>query len=135
VPFSFAFDYANQVFLVTFEGRVTDELILDFYRAAARLIVKMPELRGSIVDFTPISEFAVSPETIREVAWSPPVDTEASRPRVLVAPSAGALKLAWTFEKHGAETRPSLHIVKSMQHAYAVLGITNPKFEPLAPTD
>ena len=73
MAYSFAFDDANQIFLVSFEGRVTDELIVDFYGAAALQIARMPALRGSIVDFSPVAEFAVSSETIREVAWSPPL--------------------------------------------------------------
>jgi hypothetical protein len=135
MAFSFAYDSANRVLLAKFEGRITDETILEFYDLAKRLIASAPRLRGTIVDFSPVAEFAVRPETIREVAWSPPIDPEASRPFVAVAPTAQVFDVMWILPTEGHETRPNFHLVKSMEHAYAIVGITSAKFETLSPAE
>lgn len=133
MPFSFAFDCANKVLLAKLEGRITDEVMLEFYGAAKRLVASAPNFRGTIVDFSPVAAFDVSPETMREVAWSPPIDPEPSRPVVAVAPGAQAHDVMWILAAEGHETRPNFHLVKSMEHAYAIVGITNAKFEAYVP--
>ena len=133
MPFSFAFDSANKVLLAKFEGRITDETMLEFYDVAKRLIASASVFRGTIVDFSPVAEFEVRPETIREVAWSPPIDPEPSRPFVAVAPTAQVFDIMWILPAEGHETRPNFHLVKSLEHAYAIVGITSANFEPLVP--
>jgi len=128
MAFSFAFDSATRVLLARFEGHITDEVMEDFYHRAKHRIATASELRGTIVDFSPVVEFKVTPEMVREVAWSPPIETDASRPVVAVAPSAEVFEIMWILVTEGQETRPNFHLVKSLEHAYAIVGITNPNF-------
>lgn len=131
MAYSFAFDRKSKVLLARFEGRVTDDGMVDFYGVAKRLIARAPEFRGTIVDFSPVAEFEVSPETIRQVAWAPPIDSETSRPTVIVAPSPPAFDVMWILATQGQETRPNLHLVKNMEHAHAILGMADATFERL----
>ena len=133
MPFSFAFDCANKVLLARFEGRITDDVMLEFYSAGRQLVANAADFHGTIVDFSPVAAFDVSPDTMREVAWSPPIDPEPSRPVVVVAPGARAHDVMWILAAEGHETRPNFHLVRSMEHAYAIVGITNAKFEAYVP--
>jgi hypothetical protein len=54
-----------------------------------------------------------------------------SRPRFLVADQVHGYGLLRMFQIMGEQTRPSLHVVRSIAEAFATLGITSPHFEPL----
>lgn len=131
MPYRIEIDSANQILMGRFEGQVTDQLLSDFYRYAAPKIIAATQFRGSIVDFSAVTSFDVTPETIRALAWSRPADSDFSRLRVIVAPAPKVFGLARMFASHGEETRPNLHVVRTMQQAYAVFGIIDPQFEPI----
>lgn len=131
MAFRFEFDSANKILMVRFEGRVTDEMVEEYYRMAAPRIISTLEFRGSITDFTDVMSLELSPQLVRALAWSNPVDMETSRPRVIVAPTANAYGLARMFALHGEDTRPNLHVVRSLAQAYAVLGVLKPEFKPI----
>lgn len=133
MPYSFYLDSDNGVVLARFTGRVTDEQFADFHRVGARRMLASLQFRGSIIDFSEVSSFEVAAETIRVIAWEPPIDPDPSRPRVIVAPEAFVFGLCRIFASHGEDTRPNLHVVRSFEHAYAILRVLQPKFEPVAP--
>lgn len=133
MPYSFYLDSDNGVVLARFTGRVTDEQFADFHRVGARRMLASLQFRGSIIDFSDVSSFEVAAETIRAIAWEPPIDPDPSRPRVIVAPEAFVFGLCRIFASHGEDTRPNLHVVRSFEHAYAILRVLQPKFEPVAP--
>jgi DNA-binding NarL/FixJ family response regulator len=132
--FHFELDTDNKIFQAKFHGPLTSESIKDFYRAAAAAALLATEFRGSIVDFSGVTRVRATPNTIRQIAGLPPADPVASRPRVIVAPSAVILALARMFHFIGKEARPNLHIVRSLGQAFALLGVTAPRFEPIAPS-
>jgi len=131
MPFRFEFDSKNKILRTNFDGRVTDEDFEQFYRVAGPKIMASLEFRGAITDFTNVTSMEMTPELARALAWSAPLDQEASRPRIIVAPAASAYGLARIFSSHGEDTRPSLHVVRSLEQAYAILGITNAEFKPI----
>jgi hypothetical protein len=131
MPFRFEFDSTNKILMVRFEGRVTDEMVHEFYRVEGPKIISSLEFAASIVDFTDVTSMELSPNMVRGLAWLKPLDTETERPRVIVAPAPHAYGLARMFASHGEETRPSLHVVRSMEQARAVLGKVHFEFKPL----
>jgi hypothetical protein len=135
MPYSFYFDSQNKVVLVRFVGRVTDETLTEFQRVGARKIVATVDFRGTIIDFSDSGAFEVSAETARALAWEEPIDPDSSRPRVMVAPEDAVYGVCRIFASHGEDTRPNLHVVRSMEHAYAIVGVLKPKFEPLLHAD
>jgi len=131
MPFRSEFDSLNKILMFRFDGRLTDAVMQEYYRVAAPGVIASIQFRASIVDFTDVNSFEVTPDLLRTLAWSKPIDTEAGRPRIVVAPSEIAYGLARLFASHGEETRPSLRIVRNLGQAFVALGVTNCEFTPL----
>jgi hypothetical protein len=131
MAYSFEFDSPSRTLLARFRGCVTDEAITKFYRISAPKVLAVVDYQGVINDFSGVTSFEVTPETVRALAWSRPAVPDPSKIRIIVAPTPQLYGLARMFAMHGEDTRPNLHIVRTLEHAYAILGITNPQFEPL----
>ena len=130
MPYHFEYDSANRILRIWFEGRVTDEILSEYYRVAPKYVALTDPVAG-IVDFSAVTLFEVSPETIRELAKLPPMMPRPERPRFVIAPSAHIFGLARMFELHGQDTRPNLHVVRTAEEVWTMLGVKAPKFEPL----
>jgi len=85
---------------------------------------------AAIMDFSKVASFNVSSQTVRDLARRPPV-MPGSQPRFLVAPFIQIYGLARMFQQYGSEERPQLHVVRSLDEAYALLGVPEPQFEPV----
>ena len=136
MPFHFEFEPVHAILRCRVEGPVTDESLKQYYQElcahAARLLP-----RSGITDFSAVTSFEVSSETVRELAHLAPALPDPSRPRVAVAPSGLVFGLVRMFQTVGGETRPKLHVVRTLEEAYAFLDVQAPRFEPLpgAPPD
>jgi hypothetical protein len=124
----FDFDVKNRIIRCRVDGIVTDESLRKFYRACAAHGALNPTYFG-LVDTTDVIFIAISPQTIRELAQLPPAIPDPNIPRCIVAGSHEMFGLARMFDLHGSDTRPNLHVVRTEQEAFAILGITNPHFE------
>jgi hypothetical protein len=82
-------------------------------------------------DMSAVTSLEVSPDTIRELANLPPALSDSSRPRCIIASSPKIFGMARMFELQGQHTRPNLHVVRTQKEAWAILGVSNPKFEPI----
>ena len=91
----------------------------------------MTDARAGILDFSSVTEFAVSSEIIRQFAHQEPAMPDASRPRIVVAPQTHAFGLFRMFQLTREDSRPRLTIVHTMDEAFAALGVQSPQFEPL----
>lgn len=56
---------------------------------------------------------------------------DATRPRIIVAPTTIGFGLARMFQILGESTRPLLTVVRTVDEALAALGVQSPHFEPL----
>jgi hypothetical protein len=130
MPYHFEFDSTHRILRCRLEGRVTDEELKEYYRDLEKYSVQQDPL-GGILDMSAITAFDVSPDTIRELAKSPPAMPNPGRLRVLIATSPNVFGIARMFEMQGQETRPNLHVVRSEKEALAILGLTETKFEPI----
>ncbi len=110
---------------------MTDEEIAEFYRAI-REHWTAADARMGIVDFSSVTEFALSSTLIRELARREPCMPDATnRPRVIVAPKTHIFGLTRMFQILGESTRPLLTVVHTFDEALAALGIQSPQFKPL----
>lgn len=133
MPHCFDFDSAHRILRCRFEGRVTDEELKEYYLAAGKYVVQT-DAASAITDFSAADSVDVSPDTIRELASLPPVMTEQSRIRCVVAPSDKVFGLARMFELQGGLARINLHVVRTVKEALVILGVQKPKFDPINTT-
>jgi len=129
VGFILEFDAKNAVLRATVDGVVTDEGLVDCNATVARYYASHPPCRG-IVDFSKVTKFEVSSETIRRLAsGTPAIPTE--NVRVLVTPTDVVYGMARMFQVLGEKTRPDLHVVRTLEEAYKLLQLKSPEFGPV----
>ena len=130
MPYQFDFDSTNRILRGRLDGCVTDEVLKEYYRAAAVYAAQIDPLRG-ITDLSAVTSFDVSAETLRTLAGSTPVMPDTGRVRVVLAPADHVFGLARLFQIEGETTRPHNHVVRTLSEAWTVLGVHDPKFEAL----
>lgn len=130
MPHHFEFDSIYKIFRCKFDGDVTNESLKDWYEVAVKCAA-LTNPHVGIADFSDVTSIHVSSQTVRELAHRAP-GMAGSRPRLLVAPSPCLYGLARMFQECGSEARPELHVVRSMDEAYAFLRVLEPpQFEPV----
>jgi len=110
-------------------GQVTDSTFRDLYVEAGKA-VKLMNPSAGIMDFSAVTSFDVSAETIHELAHQPPALPSPASPRVMIAPAPIIFGMLRMFEMVGERTRPGFHVVHTEREAFAILGVLEPKFEP-----
>ncbi len=130
MPYSFDFDLANGILRCRLEGRVTDDVLRDFFRAGAAVALRTHPAAG-VIDFSAVTSFEVSAEALREQSKIPPVFADPGLRRVVIAPSSDVYGMMRMFELEGEEVRPNIHVVRTEQQAWVILGVKAPTFTPL----
>jgi hypothetical protein len=130
MAYLFEFDSANRVLRVRFSGQVRDDDLLSYYRMAALMVGALDPL-SLITDLSAVSSFQATPEMIRTLANYPPALPQPSRPCVIIASSDDTYGMARMFEIEGEATRPNLNLVRTVEEAWAIIGIQNPQFKPV----
>ena len=123
------FDAKNNILRWTLEDEVTDAVLLDFYAVATKYAASHPPCR-SIIDFSKVTDFHVSSETVRQVAAAPTA-LPAQYLRVIVIPSDFIYGMGRMFQILSEKTRPELHVVRTMDEAYRLLHVESPEFGSL----
>jgi hypothetical protein len=133
VAFVFDFDPIHQILRSTFSGKVDDEDLLNHQRMGALLVASL-DPRFAIIDLSATDPFAATAAGMRALAKLPPPMPKRDRPRVVIAPSDHTFGMARIFEVEGETTRPSLHVVRSVTEAWAILGVEmeEAKFGPIS---
>jgi hypothetical protein len=122
--FRVEFDEANRISLMRVEGRLTDESLPYLYEAS-RKYSSASNARVSIVDLSSVSEFAVSSQSIQNLAHQKPASKHCC---FIVAPEGLAFGLCRMFQILGEVTRPLLHIVHTLVEVFEAIGIRSPHF-------
>jgi hypothetical protein len=130
MPYYFEFDSADRILRCRFEGKITDADLKKYYRAVGKY-VKLTNACAGVLDMSAVTSLEVTPDTIRELANLPPALSDSSRPRCIIASSPKIFGMARMFELQGQHTRPNLHVVRTQKEAWAILEVSNPKFEPI----
>jgi len=130
VCYSFDFDPKNRVLRFSLKGRVTDELMRDFYYGMREPVFRTQPDAG-VLDTSTVISFEVSSQVIRELAAASPIIPNPDFPRVVIAPSPDVYGMMRMFVEQGELTRPNLHVVRAESEAWAILGVQSPQFEPV----
>lgn len=126
---SFEFDPTNQVVCWRLQGSVTEDLFAESLRLVADILAETNPKSG-IIDFSQVTAFKISTETIQRVASSKPV-FPAELPRVIVAPADHVYGMARMFAALSSDTRTNVEAVRTMEEAYKLLGIDEPNFQAM----
>jgi len=126
----FGFAPTHRILVGRFTGLVTDEELTNFYRMATLMVEALDPLAG-ITDFSGVEALEVTPETIRTLASFPPIIPQRNRPRVVVASTESTFEMAQNFKLEGGMTRPNLHVVRTIQEAWAIIGVDEPEIRPI----
>lgn len=127
MPYVIDFDSHHRLLRVTFYGTLDDRTIAKAYDDVSLFTASEGACSG-IIDFSPVSEVMVSAEAIRELASrSPAFPTECQR--VIIASRDSVFGLTRMFQIHGADTRPNLEIVRSLEDACSILGVPAALFD------
>ncbi len=128
----FEFDAVNRILLVHLKGPLTESLLKEV-QPQIRKYSTENDARAGIFDFSCVTEVPLSTDFIRRLALQKPsMANAASSPRMIVAPNTAAFGLSRMFQIIGEQTRPLLHVVRTMEEALAILGVNSPLFEALA---
>jgi hypothetical protein len=129
--FRFEFDRVDKFLLLRVEGRLTEELFAELYKAIRKYSVATNASAG-IWDMSSVTKFELSSEFLRELAKSEPAMPNATkRPRFIVATDTFGFGLMRMFQMSGERTRSALKVVYTLDEAFAELGVQSPHFEPL----
>jgi hypothetical protein len=128
MPYHIEFDPVNRVLRGRLVGKITDEVLREFYLVSEKYIA-LTNPRSTVTDMSSVTSLEVSAQTVRDLANLPPALADPSRPRCIIAVSAKVFGMARMFELQGQGTRPNLHVVRTEKEAWAILGISKPKFE------
>lgn len=127
--FGLEYDAANRVVRWSLDGEITDEAFSANLKLVAEALATLSAKSG-IVDLSAVTILKVSNRVLMELAESDPI-LPAAFPRVIVAPRDSIYGLARMFTTLSEETRPNLHVVRTMDEAYELLGLESPKFHAL----
>ncbi|MGB8065654.1 MAG: hypothetical protein WCF26_27465 [Candidatus Sulfotelmatobacter sp.] len=131
MEYRFEFDAENKILLMRVEGRLTDESLAALYQEALARWAATDASAG-ISDYSSVTEWAVSAAFIRKLADYDPVETDPTRrPRIIVAPATVGFGLSRMFQIAGGARRPHLTVVRTLDEAFAALGVHSPHFKPL----
>ncbi len=130
MSYRFDFDSKHRIIRCRFEEAVNDQILKEYYEVAAKYSTLNAPCAG-ILDMTAVTSIAVSHRTIRELANLPPTIRDPASPRFIIAPSPQIFGMARMFELQGQDTRPNLHVVRSEKEVWAILGVQDPRFEPI----
>lgn len=129
--YRFEFDSGNNILRCSWEGRVTDEHLLEGFSAAVKLVASHTS-RKVIDDYSGVTEFDVSSRTIERMAKMQQVPLGGIDSMVVViAPKDLIYGLARMFSSINDQIYPNVHVVRTVRQAYALLGITSAQFSPI----
>jgi hypothetical protein len=131
--FSFEVDDEHRVGRWSLDGSVSDDSFKESLRIVSEILVGL-NLRGGIVDFTAVTSFEVSEDTLKQLAQTNPV-LPGDMLRLVVAPENSIFRVSRTFAALSEMSRPNLFVVRTLDVALHILGIKTPNFKRLASSD
>jgi hypothetical protein len=124
---SIAFDQQNLVLRVTVSGIFASEDMEELDRIGIEFVARYGQVRG-IFDYTDVEAFAVPQSRLMQRAQQPSIPPE----RVYVASRLTGGEGARVFKRYQREAgQREAALVASIEEAYALLGLRNPRFEPV----
>jgi len=124
----FEFAEAENVLRLTLTGEITDQAILELWTKGLPIATARTNCR-SIVDISGVTRFNVSTRAIDTLAKRQGPDLPT---RIFVAPNDVVYGTTRMFQMLSETTRKNVHVVRTLDDAYKLLGIESPKFTPIS---
>ena len=119
-------DPIHQVLRLTIRKVLTDQVVLEAHRAIGRLASQGGPY-AAIFDGSEVRDVKLSADTFRALALGAPA-VPGARPRVAVVNTTVLYGLIRMFESIRTSMSLQLHIVWSVEEAYAMLGVSPGSF-------
>jgi hypothetical protein len=124
----FEFAEAEGVLRVTLSGEITDYAVMEIWSKGRGIVESFLSCK-SIVDLSGLTHFNVSTSTITRLARSHSPDLPT---RVFVAAKDVVYGSTRMFQVLSENTRKNVHVVRTLDEAYKLLGVESPKFTPVS---
>jgi hypothetical protein len=125
---SLAFDRKNRVLRVSVSGVFSSEDMAEVDRAVIEFVAREGQIRG-IFDCTEVEAFAVPDSRFAQRAQRPPIMHDQ---RVIVASRIAGDEAPRAYGRYQREAgQKDAAVVGTLDEAYALLGLENPRFEPV----
>jgi hypothetical protein len=118
--------------LVTLGKVVTEKSALAAYSAVERFIAAHGPHSG-ITDLSGVEELGVSADFVWKLAAKPPMIPD-GMVRIAVAPRPGLYGMGRMFQMLRENRNSSLEVVRSLQEAFNLLGLSDPHFTVIHPS-
>jgi hypothetical protein len=132
MPYLVEFDSHAQIIRATVQGELSDSRAEELYETI-RTFLSTNEVRGGILDLSPVTSLAVTLNTVRRLAKSPPL-FKTPQVRVIVAEGDLIFGMARLFQISRSEIHSELYVVHTLQEAYKIHGLDSPQFVPVSET-
>lgn len=129
MPYIIEFDSQGRIIRVTVHGELTDEGAANLFTTVRKFLASQ-DVRGGILDLSPVTSLKVSLPTVRSLSKSPPL-FKAPQVRVIVAPSDLIFGMARLFQISRSEIHSELYVVRTLQEAYDIHALSSPQFLPI----
>ncbi|HUO59554.1 MAG TPA: hypothetical protein VMU24_02730 [Candidatus Acidoferrales bacterium] len=116
----------GKIVRVTWLGEITLSVIREGF-SKVREFAKGRDLRGAISDFTHARNLNLSKDDIYVLSHEEPV-FETDFPRITVGGADHIFGMARMFELMTAERTTGIHVVRTIDEAYALLQLQDPEF-------
>lgn len=130
MPHHFEFDFAHRILLTVMEGEIQGPEISTIDQEMRARIVRLQPAAG-ISDLTHVTQFNVPARIMRSAALLQPPPFPPETPRFIVAPTDVLYGMSRMYELVADRPHGKLQVVRSRDEALSVLGISNPKFDPI----
>lgn len=125
------FDWQERLIRVAVQGELSDAGATELYWFVQRF-VGTHDVRGGILDLSPVASLSVSLNTVRQLAKLPAL-FPGPMVRVIVAPGALMFGMARLFQITRSEIHGDLYVVHTMEEAYKIHGYKTLHFERVEP--
>ena len=121
----FEYDTENSLLRCSRRGSVTDALMYEVYSTAQELLWSRPRCRA-IDDFSEATDIDVSSDVVKRLADMPAFSS--LEMLVIVAPQNHVYGLSRMYSMLGEQSQRNVHVVRTMEEAYSLLGVSSPHF-------
>jgi hypothetical protein len=126
MPHAIEFESQKSMVRVTVHGELTDAVASELY-ASVHDFLSSNEVRGGILDLSPVTSLAITLDAVRRLAKMPPL-FKPPQVRVIVAPGDLVFGMARLFQISRSEVHTDLHVVHTLEEAYKIHGLEAPIF-------
>jgi hypothetical protein len=127
MPHLIEFEPHERIIRVTVQGELSDRGATDLYQAVQAFLSKN-QVRGGILDLSPVTSLPMGLNAVRSLAKSPPLFS-GPQVRVIVAASDLIFGMSRLFQISRSEIHGELYVVHTLEEAYQIHSLRDPQFQ------